>query len=99
MDGMIQTSKQLGLISEEKVPSGDPTSEYHIYGWNGHQEALKFYYDNELYKDINGSPDYAMGTILNIYTDAGSGEHNDVWPKEWAIDYLRVWKPVGGYKR
>ncbi len=44
--------------------------------------ALKFYYDNELFKVIYGSPDYEMGTILNIYTDAGSGVHNDVWPKE-----------------
>lgn len=40
-----------------------------------------------------------MGMILNIYTDAGSGEHNDVWPKEWAVDYIRVWKSNEGYQK
>lgn len=94
-DPNFQTS---WTISEDKVPSGDPTSEYHIYAMEWTPTALKFYYDNELFKVIYGSPDYEMGTILNIYTDAGSGVHNDVWPKEWAIDYMRVWKPVDGYK-
>ena len=37
--------------------------------------------------------------ILNIYTDAGSGTHNDVWPKEWAVDYIRVWKANEGYEQ
>ena len=86
------------MISEEPVPSGDPTSEYHIYGLDWSPGSLKFYYDNELYKEINQAPDYPMGTILNIYTDAGSGEHNNVWPKQWAIDYFRVWKKDGGYE-
>lgn len=85
-------------LYEEPVPSGDPTSEYHIYALDWSPGSLKFYYDNKLYKVIEGAPDYPMGTILNIYTDAGSGSHNDVWPKEWAIDYLRVWKKDGGYE-
>ena len=94
-DPNFQTS---WMISEEPVPSGDPTSEYHIYGLDWSPGSLKFYYDNELYKEINQAPDYPMGTILNIYTDAGSGEHNNVWPKQWAIDYFRVWKKDGGYE-
>lgn len=86
-------------LSEEPVPSGDPTKEFHIYAMDWSPECLKFYYDNKLYKVIYDAPDYEMGTILNIYTDAGSGVHNDVWPKEWAIDYFRVWKSDNGYDK
>lgn len=83
--------------SDVPVPSGSPTTEFHIYAMDWSPGSLKFYYDNQLYKTINQSPDYPMGTILNIYTDAGSGVHNDVWPKQWAIDYFRVWKNDDGY--
>ncbi|MEU1644925.1 RICIN domain-containing protein [Micromonospora zamorensis] len=38
-----------------------------------------------------------LGLIMGIYTDAGSGRHNDVWPKTWSVDYLRVYKKDGGY--
>lgn len=86
-------------ISEDTLPSGNPTSEFHLYAMEWTPDSLKFYYDNQLYKVIYDSPDYEMGTILNIYTDAGSGVHNEVWPKEWAIDYLRVWKLNDGYDK
>lgn len=94
-DPNFQTS---WYLSQDDVPSGNPTSEFHLYAMEWSPSSLKFYYDNQLYKVIYDSPDYEMGTILNIYTDAGSGTHNDVWPKEWAIDYLRVWKPTDGYE-
>ena len=73
--------------------------EAHIYAVDWTPESLKFYYDNQLYFTINDSPNYNMGMILNIYTDAGSGTHNDVWPKEWAVDYIRVWKANEGYEQ
>ncbi|QKW10906.1 glycoside hydrolase family 16 protein [Streptomyces sp. NA04227] len=82
---------------EDPVPSGEPTKEYHVYGMEWTPTQLNFYYDNKLYKTINDSPNQAMGLILGIYTDAGSGQHNDVWPKNWSVDYLRVWKKNGGY--
>lgn len=84
-------------IDDSVVPSGNPTEEFHIYAMDWTPSSLKFYYDNQLVKVIYGSPDYEMGTILNIYTDAGSGTHNDVWPKEWYVDYFRVWKSDDGY--
>ena len=93
-DPNFQTS---WYISEDSVPSGEPTKEFHIYAMDWTPNSLKFYYDNQLYKVIYDAPDYEMGTILNIYTDAGSGTHNDVWPKEWSIDYMRVWKSNDGY--
>ncbi len=84
-------------INEDAVPQGDPTEEFHIYAMDWTPNSLKFYYDNQLVKVICDSPDYEMGTILNIYTDAGSGQHNNTWPKEWYVDYFRVWKPDEGY--
>lgn len=93
-DPNFQTS---WYISEDPVPSGNPSSEFHIYAMDWSPECLKFYYDNQLYKTIYDAPDYNMGMIVNIYTDAGSGVHNDVWPKEWSIDYIRVWKSNAGY--
>lgn len=86
-------------INQDAVPQGNPTEEFHIYAMDWTPNSLKFYYDNQLVRVIYGSPDYEMGTILNIYTDVGSGEHNDVWPKEWYVDYYRVWKSDKGYDK
>ncbi|SFB53788.1 Glycosyl hydrolases family 16 [Cohnella sp. OV330] len=84
-------------LYEDPVPSGTPSSEYHIYAMDWTPTSLKFYYDNQLYKTINDAPNMKMGMILGIYTDAGSGVHNNVWPKAWSVDYVRVWKLNGGY--
>ncbi|MFK0132415.1 family 16 glycosylhydrolase [Streptomyces rubiginosohelvolus] len=84
-------------LHEDPVPNGKPTKEYHVYGMEWTPTQLNFYYDNQLYKTINDAPNMPMGMILGIYTDAGSGQHNDVWPKSWSVDYLRVWKKNGGY--
>lgn len=84
-------------LFEDPVPEGNPTKEYHTYGLDWEPGSLKFYYDGKLYKQINQAPDYPMGTILNIYTDAGSGKGNDIFPKSWSIDYFRVYKKNGGY--
>lgn len=86
-------------INQDAVPQGNPTEEFHIYAMDWTPNSLKFYYDNQLVRVIYGSPDYEMGTILNIYTDAGSGEYNDIWPKEWYVDYYRVWKSDKGYDK
>lgn len=85
-------------LMEDPVPQGNPTEEFHTYGLDWSPGSLKFYYDDQLYKEIKQAPDYPMGTILNIYTDAGSGVGNNVYPKEWAIDYFRVYKKNSGYE-
>ena len=77
--------------------TGSPTSEFHVYGMDWSPTELKFYYDGVLVRTIADAPNQAMGIILGIYTDAGSGVHNNVWPKSWAVDYLRVFKKNGGY--
>ncbi|MFK4954192.1 glycoside hydrolase family 16 protein [Lactococcus garvieae] len=72
-------------------------NEYHTYAVDWEPGSLKFYFDGQLFRTINESPDYPMGMILNIYTDAGSGKHNDIFPKEWAVDYVHVYKKDSGY--
>lgn len=94
-DPNFQTSWR---ITDAAVPSGNLSDEFHIYAMEWTPEWLRFYLDNELYYQIDDAPNYEMGMILNIYTDAGSGAHNDVWPKEWAVDYIRVWKDNNGYQ-
>lgn len=37
------------------------------------------------------------GGTSGIYTDASTGSANNVWPKTWSIDYVRVFKPDAGY--
>lgn len=83
--------------SDQAVPSGSPTSEYHLYAMDWTPTQLRFYYDNQLYRTIDDAPNMPMGMILGLYTDAGSGQHNDVWPKTWNVDYIRVWKDANGY--
>ncbi|MEC0228532.1 family 16 glycosylhydrolase [Paenibacillus alba] len=85
------------ILNEDPVPSGSPTTEYHVYAMEWTPTSLKFYYDNQLYKTINQAPQNPMGMILGIYTDAGSGVHNATFPKQWNVDYVRVWKKDGGY--
>lgn len=76
---------------------GTPKGEFHNYGMEWTPTELKFYFDGTLIKTIADAPNQSMGIILNIYTDAGSGVHNDVWPKSWQVDHLRVFKKTGGY--
>lgn len=80
------------------VPA-NPKGEFHNYGMEWTPTELKFYFDGTLIKTIADAPNQSMGIILNIYTDAGSGVHNDLWPKSWQVDYLRVFKKNGGYSQ
>lgn len=87
--------------SDAAVPSGDPGKEYHTYGIEWTPEKLNFYYDGQYYRSINYSPQYEMGIILSIYQNAGwstgDKESGADWPKEMLVDYIRVYKPIGGY--
>ena len=86
----------------EPVPHGEPSKEYHVYGMEWTPEKLYFYYDNELHYTVDRTPDYEMGMVLSMYVGAGfSGiypTNEEEWPKEFAVDYMRVWKPIDGYE-
>ncbi|MCC8022690.1 MAG: glycoside hydrolase family 16 protein, partial [Clostridiales bacterium] len=72
--------------------SGDPSAEYHVYGFEWDEEGTKFYLDGELVQETDRSPNYPMMTILSLYTDAGMGADENIYPKEAYIDYFRVYK-------
>jgi hypothetical protein len=79
------------------LPASTVSSEFHDYGMEWTPTQLKFYFDGELKHTVNDAPNSRMGIILSIYVGAGSGEPNDVWPKQWQIEHLRVWKDDRGY--
>ncbi len=75
------------------------TEQYHVFAMNWTPERADFYVDGN-YMCSTTSVDYPMATLLSIYTARGanwSGTDNGVYPKEWFIDYFRVYKPIGGY--
>lgn len=86
-----------GSVGHYPAVSGSPTTEFHKYAMDWTPTQLRFYYDDVLKATINDAPNMPMAMILNIYTGVSSGNPNDVWPKQWQVDYLRVWKKREGY--
>ena len=72
---------------------------YHVYAVEWTPTQLDFYLDNVKTRTITQSPAYPMQFMLSIYerpwlADADGG----VYPKNFIVDYLRAYQPVGGYK-
>ena len=82
---------------------GDYTGKWHTYAMDWTPEYLAFYVDGVEVARTEQSPQYEMCLILSMYindepgTDYWSGEANGVYPKEWEIDYVRVYKDENGY--
>ena len=76
---------------ESEIP-GDPSSEYHIYGFEWDENGTKFYVDNKLVNETDRSPNYRMMTIFSVYATGGMGEDAGIYPKDTYIDYFRVYK-------
>jgi len=77
----------------------DLSEDFHVYGLEWDETGMKFYLDHELYWQIDQSPDYPMVTLLQINDGDGGwiGEldRSVPYPKEFLIDYLRVYKREG----
>ncbi len=75
---------------------GDPTSEFHTYGFEWDETGTKFYLDGVLKNSSTRSPNYRMMTFFSVYPGhvnmAGYGKDRGVFPKEAMIDYFRVYK-------
>ena len=84
---------------EESVKvKGNFTEEYHIFAMNWTPEGLTFYVDGKEIASTDQSPQYRMCMLLGIYTDCDwSGEANEVYPKQFSIDYIRIYKDSAGY--
>ncbi|MDQ0973591.1 hypothetical protein QFZ31_003469 [Neobacillus niacini] len=70
----------------------DPGNEFHIYGYEWDENGTKFYVDNQLVKATNRTFDYRMMTFLGLYPQGGMGKANKIFPKEFTIDYFRIYK-------
>lgn len=78
-------------VPEAEIP-GDPSSEYHIYGFEWDENGTKFYVDNKLVNETDRSPNYRMMTIFSVYATGGMGEDQNIYPKDTYIDYFRIYK-------
>lgn len=78
-------------VDESEIP-GDPSNEYHIYGFEWDENGTKFYVDNQLVKATDRSPNYRMMTFLSTYATGGLGGDRGIYPKDTYIDYFRIYK-------
>lgn len=81
---------------------GNYTDEFHTYAMDWRPEYIAFYVDGKEVARTNQSPQYEMCMFLSLYTSKnpdywGGGAASDVYPKDWEIDYLRVYKDANGY--
>lgn len=78
-------------VPESQIP-GDPSNEFHIYGFEWDENGTKFYVDNQLVQETDRSPNYRMMTFLSTYATGGMGTDRGIYPKDTYIDYFRIYK-------
>lgn len=82
---------------------GDYVNEWHTFAVDWRPEYLAFFVDGVEVARTEQSPQYEMYLILSMYIDNGTdtdyvfGPPSDIYPKEWEIDYVRVYKDENGY--
>ena len=83
---------------------GDYVNAWHTYAIDWTPEYIAFFVDGVEVGRSEQSPQYEMCLLLGMYIndDANDdaywgGTANDVYPKEWEIDYVRVYKNENGY--
>lgn len=93
-------------LTEWEAPTvledGDYINEWHTYAMDWTPEYLAFFVDGKEIARTEQSPQYDMCMYLSMYASDdenywAGGASNDVYPKEWEIDYVRVYKDVNGY--
>jgi hypothetical protein len=88
---------------EDELPLD--ASGFHIYAAEWTPSQIDFYVDNAQIRTLHQSPAYPMQLMLGIYErprqEGGAivRDHADRYPKEFVVDYVRVYQPAGGYGR
>lgn len=75
-------------------------TKYHVYAVEWTPAYVDFYIDNKKVRTIHQSPNYPMQLMLNIYelpTEKVRIGKDNQYPKEFIIDYIRVFQPEKGY--
>lgn len=90
---------KLSEYVEEVTLSGEYANQYHTYAMDWTPEGITFFVDGQIIGKTTNSPNYRMAMLLGIYTDGAdwSGNANRIYPKEFSIDYIRVYQRVNGY--
>lgn len=89
-----------GIMLEGEA--SDYVEDFHTYAMDWTPEHLVFYVDGKEVARTKQSPQYDMAMFLSLYASHNpnywaGGACNDVFPKEWEIDYIRVYKDENGY--
>ena len=83
---------------------GDYVNQWHTYAVDWTPEYIAFFVDGVEVARSEQSPQYEMCLLLGMYINDANDEAywggmaNDVYPKEWEIDYVRVYKNENGYE-
>lgn len=71
--------------------------EFHIYAAEWTPDYVAFFVDHQLIKTVEQSPSYPMQFMLAIYEfpdDGQPAERAHPYPKEFAVDYFRGYRPA-----
>lgn len=83
------------------VNTGDISGTWHVFGMHWSAEAVVFYLDGvEVGRVTDASlvPSTPMYLLLNLAVGGGRAGTPDpaAFPATFAVDYVRVWQPIGG---
>lgn len=82
----------------EEVFELDATK-FHIFAVDWTPDRIDFYIDNQKIRTINQSPAYEMQLYLGMFEDPANGWNGPFdpakpYPKEFVVDYVRVYRPI-----
>ncbi|CAM3804823.1 family 16 glycosylhydrolase [Cohnella lubricantis] len=72
----------------------DFSEDYHIYAMEWSPEYVRYYVDNQLVKQLDGTNvvDKPMFVYLSLYVNTWGGDSSPTYPAEFAIDYFRAYQ-------
>lgn len=70
----------------------DIDNEFHTYGLEWNENELIFYFDNQEFRRIKVKIDHRLATLLGIYANSWGGDDKGIYPKEFTVDYFRIYK-------
>ncbi|HSK56887.1 MAG TPA: glycoside hydrolase family 16 protein [Jiangellales bacterium] len=78
----------------EKVEVLADVRDPHVYTMEWTPERVAFLVDGDRVKQVDQAPAYPMQLMLGIY-EFGGRRPEDVYPKEYVVDYVRGYRPAG----
>ncbi|MFO7171147.1 MAG: glycoside hydrolase family 16 protein [Chloroflexota bacterium] len=72
-------------------------TQFHRYAVEWTPRHIDYFVDDQLLRRIEQSPAYPLQLMLSIFERPG-GDQRAPYPREFAVDYVRVYQPQGGYE-